>query len=117
MVIDSVHQTHPGQLRMLRLADLISFPCIQRDVTYKSQSCPDCIKNCKNLKTLQTKSKLGNFLILTEPNEEIQLDFAGPLTFPEHKDDYYILVTVDRLTRYPLRKYIKIVIQKQHSNI
>ena len=26
---------------------------------------------------------------------------SGPLTFREYKDDYYILVTVDRLTRYP----------------
>ena len=29
------------------------------------------------------------------------MDFAGPLIFREHKDDFYILVTVDRLTRYP----------------
>ena len=29
------------------------------------------------------------------------MDFAGPLTFREHKDDYYILVTVGRLKRYP----------------
>ena len=36
-VIDSLHQTHRGQLGMLRLADLIWFPCIRRDVTYKTQ--------------------------------------------------------------------------------
>ena len=29
------------------------------------------------------------------------MDFAGPLTFREHNDDYYNLVTVDRFTRYP----------------
>ena len=51
LVIDSLNQTHPGQLGMLRLADLIWFPCIHRDVTYKAQSCPDCIKNGKSLKT------------------------------------------------------------------
>ena len=33
-VIDSLRQTHPGQLGMLQLADLIWFPCIHRDVTY-----------------------------------------------------------------------------------
>ena len=100
LVIDSLHQTHPGQLGMLRLADLIWFPCIRRDVTYKAQSSPDCIKNGKNLKAIQTKSQLVTLLKLNEPNEEKQTDFAGPLTFREQTDDYYLLVTVDRLTGY-----------------
>ena len=88
IAIDSLHQTHCGQLGMLRLGDLIWFPCSHRDVTYNAQTCPDCIKTGKNLKPLQAKSKLGTLPILTEPNEEIQMDFAGPLTFREHKDDY-----------------------------
>ena len=107
LVIDSIHQTHPGQLGMLRLADLIWFPRIHRDVTYKAQSCSDCIRNSKNLKAIQTKSQLGTLPKLNEPYEEIQMDFAGPLSFREHKDDYYILVTVDRLTRYPHAKVYK----------
>ena len=56
LVIDSIYQTHSGQLGMLRLADLIWFPRIHRDVTYKAQSCSDCIKNGKKLKAIQTKS-------------------------------------------------------------
>ena len=95
-VIDSLHQTHPGQLGMLQLADLIWFPCIHRVVTNKAQSCPDCIKNGKNLKTIQCKSQLGTLPKLNKPNEEIQMDFAGPLTFREHRDNYYILGKVDR---------------------
>ena len=35
------------------------------------------------------------------------MDFAGPLSFCEHKDDYNIIVTVDRLTRYPHAKVYK----------
>ena len=62
LVIDSIHQTHPGQLGMLRLADLIWFPRIHRDVTYKAQSCSDCIRNGKNLKAIQTKSQLGTLI-------------------------------------------------------
>ena len=80
LVIDSIHQTHPGQIGMLRLADLIWFPRIHRDVTYKAQS--------------------------QGPTYRHQ-DFAGTLSFREHKDDYYILVTVDRLTRYPHAKVYK----------
>ena len=77
------------------------FLCINRDVTFKAQPCPDCIKNYNNPKPLQFKSDLGTLLISFEPNEDIQMDFAGPLTFCKHKDDYYLLPTVDRLTRYP----------------
>ena len=116
LVIDSIHQTHPGQLGMLRLGDLIWLPRIHRNVTYKVQSCSDCIRNGKNIKAIQIKSQLGILPKLNEPKEEIQMDFAVPLSFREHKDGYYILVTVDRLTRYPTQKYKKIVILKQRLN-
>ena len=99
MVIALVHYTHPGQQGMLCLADLVWLPCILRDVTYKTQSCPNCIKNGKNFNPIQSKSNLGTLPNIK--NEKIQMDFAAPLTFREHKDDYYILVTVDFLTRYP----------------
>ena len=55
LVIDSLHQTHPGQTGMLRLADLVWFPRIHRDLTTKAQSCGDCIKKGKNLKPLITE--------------------------------------------------------------
>ena len=85
---------------MLRLADLNWFHWIHRDVTYKPQSCPDRITNGKSLKAIQSKSQLGTLPKLKAPNEKIQMDIAGLLTFREHKDDYYILVTVHHLTRY-----------------
>ena len=47
LVIDSLHQTHPGQTGMLRLADLVWFPRIRRDLTTKAQSCGNCIKKLK----------------------------------------------------------------------
>ena len=78
---------------------------------------PCCILNGKNVKPLKTKSNSGTLTILTEPNKEIPMGFAGPLTFRENRDDYNILVTVDRLTRYPVRKYIKTVILKLHLKI
>ena len=59
LVIDLLNQTNPGQLGMLLLADLIWFHRIHREVTYKAQSCPDCIRNGKNLKEIQNRSQLG----------------------------------------------------------
>ena len=106
-VIDSLRQTHPGQTEMLRLADLVWFPRIYRDVTTKAQSCGDCIKKGKNLKPLITKISLGTLTKLTEPNEEVQLEFARPIPFREHKQNYDILVSVDRLTRFPHAQFLK----------
>ena len=62
LVIDYLHQTHPGQTGMLRLADLVWFPMIHRDVTTETQSCGDCIKKGKNLKPLITKIPQGHYL-------------------------------------------------------
>ena len=107
LVIDSFHQTHPGQTRMLRLANLVWFPRIHKDVTTKAQSCGDCIKKGKNLKPVLTKQSLGMLPQLTEPNKEAQLDFAGPIPFREHKQNYQILVSVDLLTRYPHAQVFK----------
>ena len=107
LVIYSLHQTHPGQTGVLRLADLVWFSRIDRDITTKTQSCGDCIKKGKNLKPLITKNSLGTLPKLTEPNEEVQLDFAGRIPFGEHKQISYILVSVDRLTRFPNAQVFK----------
>ena len=107
LVINALQQTHPGQTGMLRLADLVWFPRIHRDVTAKAQSCTDCIKKGENLKPLIPKQSLGMLPKLTEPKEEVQIDFAGPIPFREHKQNYYILVSVNRLTRYPHAQVFK----------
>ena len=107
LVINSLHQTHPGQSGLLQLADLVWFPRILREVIAKAQSCGDCIKKGKNLKPVMPKNSLGILSKLSEPNEEVQLDFAGPIPFREHKQNYYILASIDRLTRYPHAEVFK----------
>ena len=108
LVTISLHQTHQCQSGMLQLADLVWFPRIHREATAKAQSCGDWIKKgIKNLKPIAPKKSLGILPKLSEPNEEVQLDFAGPIPFREHKQNCYILVSVDRLTRYPNAEVFK----------
>ena len=48
------------------------------------------------------KSKLGQLPRLSEPNEEIQLDFAGLIVDTKSpNNEHYILAAVDRFSRYP----------------
>ena len=86
---------------MLALAKLIWWPHIHSEIVSKATACRQCIDKGKNLKALIPKTKLGQLPSLIEPNQEIQMDFAGPIPYKNTTQNNYILVTVDRLSRYP----------------
>ena len=66
----------------------------------KAQACDGCTKQSKNLKSILPKHNLCKLPTLTEPNEELQMDFAGPISFRNHTNNYYIPVPVDRYSRF-----------------
>ena len=101
MVLDFIHHKHLGQVDMLALSKLVWWPLIHSDITAKSQACRHCTDKGKNLKTVLPKTQLGSQPSLVEPNQEIQMDFAGPIPFKENTQNNYVLVTADRLSRYP----------------
>ena len=86
---------------MLALAKLVWWPHIHSEIVTKAQACKSCTDKGKNLKHLVPKSQLGSLPPIIEPNQEIQMDFAGPIPFKENTQNNYIQVTVDRLSRYP----------------
>ena len=93
-VINSVHKTHPGQAGLIYLAQLLWYPQIHRDVVALAQRLKQCTKTGKNLETIIPKNKHTSLPTLSEPNQDIQMDFAGPIT--NNNKDTYILVTIDR---------------------
>ena len=82
--MDAIHRKHPGQAGMLSLAKLVWWPHIHSDITSKAQGCRHCIDKGKNLKALISKNNLGLLPPLVEPNQEIQMDFAGPIPYKEN---------------------------------
>ena len=116
-VIDAIHQTHPGQAGMLSLGNLIWFPCIHRSVTSKAKACEECTKQGKNLKPLILKQNLGKLPPLLEPNEELQMDFSGPIPFRNHSENYYILISVDRYSRFPTAQVYKTATHQPQASI
>ena len=86
---------------MLALAKLIWWPHIHSEIVSKAKACRQCIDKGKNLKALIPKTKLGQLPSLIEPKQEILMDFAGPIPYKNTTQNNYILVTVDRLSRYP----------------
>ena len=101
LVLDTIHHKHPGQVGMPALAKLVWWPHIHSAIISKAKACRHCTDKGKNLKALMSKNQLGNLPKLKEPSEEIQMDFAGPIAYKNSPQSNYILLTVDRLSRFP----------------
>ena len=100
---NAIHRNHPGQSGMMHLANLIWFPKIHRQIVILTENCTPRIKIDKNLKPVTPKSLTTQLPTLTKTNDEIELDFAGPISDEQLKDSY-ILASVDRYSRYPKAK-------------
>ena len=63
-----------------------------------AQNCKHCTEQGKNLKPIGMEP-------VVEPNEEVQLDFAGPLS-DELNRDAYILAAMDKWSKFPTAKVV-----------
>ena len=102
-MMKNLHETHPGQFGMKYLAQYIWWPHINRQIYFHGKNCSECTSAGKNLKTVIPKSQISELPPLSQPNEELNLDFAGPL------DSYwgskkYILLCIDRFSKFPSAK-------------
>ena len=105
IMLDSIHLTHPGQGGMLEAAKHIWYPYLHRDIVTAAQNCKECRAKGKNLRVISGRKHFTSLDAVVEPNEEIQLDFAEPLP-DENNKDVYILVGVDRFSRFPSAKIV-----------
>ena len=94
-----VYNKQLGQAGMFALFKLICFPNIHPKLVAEAQNCRHFVETGKNWIPLTSKSNIGNLPELKQPNDEVEMDVAGPLTL-RNTICNYILVTVDRLSRY-----------------
>ena len=99
-VIAMLHHGHMSAGKMEKLAEAFWWPGMNREIHEKAESCPSCRAAGKNLVTQNPFTEKNNLDILTEPNQEIQLDFAGPIK-SKTRGDVYILVAIDRFSKWP----------------
>ena len=104
-VIDVLHSTHPGAWGMTELGQRIWWPFINRDLINKSKTCRPCTEFGKNLKSINPKSHWAPLPQCSEPNEEIQLDFGGPI-FDGQGREVYFLACIDRFSKFPTLKLV-----------
>ena len=99
-LMDALHLRYPGQGGMLEAAKHVCYPYLHRDIVATAQHFKKCREKGKNFKVISGKKHYTTLDAVVEPNEEIQLDFSGPLS-DENDREVYILVGVDRFSRFP----------------
>ena len=98
-----LHETHPGQFGMKSLAENIWWPHLYREIYYNGKNCIQCIEAGKKFKVILCSKIIDKLPVLSEPNEQLDLDFAGPLEKIWGTSKYLILC-IDRFSKFPSAK-------------
>ena len=73
---------------------------MHRDIITRTAKCNPCVKIGKNLKSIIPSSKWAPLKLCKVPNEEIQIDFVGPI-YNEKNQEVYFLACKDRFSKFP----------------
>ena len=98
--VDAIHATHPGTWGMTDMANHAWWPYMHRDMATKTAKCNPCVKIGKNLKSIIPVNKWAPLKLCNVPNEEIQIDFGGPI-YNEKNREIYFLACIDRFSKFP----------------
>ena len=100
-VNNRLHYYHHGKSSMYDAAKDIWYPFMFRSLATIAGNCQECTLAGKNLKSMCSKNDIGKIPEPKEPNESVQLDFWGPNNYLKESKKY-VLVAVDRFSRWPL---------------
>ena len=103
-VIAMLHQGHPSATKMDQLATAFWWPGINQEIREKAENCPSCRASGMNLVTQLPSTEKYKLENLSELNQEVQLDFAGPIKL-KTRGNVYILI--DRFSKWPTAQICK----------
>ena len=104
-VISLLHKGHPAINKMTLSAKHFWWPKLTEAIQRKCDSCIPCKLSGKNIKPNKPKTEQNSLPPLSAPNEEIQLDFIGPITDQNRR--FYILLSMDRYSKWPAASLCK----------
>ena len=99
-VLAGLHRSHPGQEAMMLASEYIRWPFLNRQIVDTCEKCRERPLYGKNLKPAKTFLTEQTLPILSLPNQELQLDFAGPIV-DDKGSKIFLLVTIDRFSKFP----------------
>ena len=97
--IEDLHASHPGSSGMVCMAHHCCWPYMNRDRLVRARQCKSCTAIGKNLKSIIPAKQFQAHKPCLVPNQEIQIDFAGPIN-NEKGHEIYILTCMDRISKY-----------------
>ena len=90
--IEAIHAAHTGSWGMTGMPVHAWWPYMHRDLLSKTAKCNPCVKIGQNLKSINSSSKWAPFKLCKVPNEDIQLDFGGPIYNEKNQEVYFLHV-------------------------
>ena len=112
---ETLHFGHAGSTKMAAEAKIFWWPNIQKEIE-DAKNCVACLASGKNLKYQIPKREIGKLKTLTEPGQEVQMDFSGKLNNGKRNGEYQILIAVDRFSKWPTAKICKLAETKEVLN-
>ena len=106
-LIEILHFGHSGITKMLSDAKIFWWPEMRKDIEQRVKDCTACLATGKNLKYQIPKNKYGKLEKLSEPGQEIQIDFTGKLHNKNLNGEPQILIAIDRFSKWPTAKICK----------
>ena len=98
-LLDILQFGHSGSTKMETEAKIFWWPEKKNDIETKVKDCTACLASGKSLKYQLPKKHLVKLEKLTEPGQELQIDFTGKLHNKNIHGDVQILIAVDRFSR------------------
>ena len=98
-LLDILHFDHAGMTKMTAEAKILWWPVINRDIKNKVKDCIACLASGKNLKYQLPNNRYGKLKTLTEPGQEIQIEFTRKLHNKRINADVQIFIAVDRFSK------------------
>ena len=80
---------------------------MREDIEKKSKTCSACLNAGKNLKFQKPQTEKSKIEPPKTPGKEIQIDFTGNLNNKKLQSNPFILIAVDRNSRWPVAKICK----------
>ena len=92
---------------MCSYAIIFWWPNMREDIERKSKTCSACLNAGKNLKFQIPQTGKSKIEPPKTPGEEIQIDFTGNLNNKQLHTNPFILIAVDKNSRWPVAKICK----------
>ena len=102
-IISLLHKGHPAINKMTLATRHFWWPWMTEANQKKWETCLPCKMSSKNIKPNLPSTATNSLPPLDNPNEEIQLDFIGPMT--ENNRRFYIFLSMNRYSKWPAASF------------